>query len=139
MRSPPWNLVVIALLAACVSWLPAATASPPPDEPDKKNPQEVFDGMRGSFRADVARQVRARYQFNLSGPEGGEWWIEVKDGTFKMGGGRIESPDVTFVASDRDWVALSNGKLSGTWATLTGRLKVRGNQWLARKLDQMCP
>ena len=102
-------------------------------------PQDVFNGMRESFRPDRARRVHARYQFDLAGPQGGEWWIEIKDGQFKMGRGLIENPNVTFIATDQDWVALSNGTLSGTWATLTGRLKVRGNQWLARKLDEMCP
>jgi putative sterol carrier protein len=56
-----------------------------------------------------------------------------------MGRGRIQNPEVTLMASDRDWVALSNDKLSGVWATLTGRLKVRGDQGLARKLDQVFP
>lgn len=102
-------------------------------------PQQVFEAMRQSFRPDVGRDVQARYQFELSGPNGGEWWIEVKAGKFKMGRGRIEHPQVTFIASDRDWVALSNGTLSGTWATLTGRLKVHGDRKLARKLDEMCP
>ena len=139
MRSLSLYLGVIWILAAALSWPAVAMASAPAAEPDKATPQQVFDGMRESFRADVAKRVRARYQFDLSGPEGGAWWIEVNDGTFKMGRGRIDRPDVTFIASDRDWVALSNGKLSGTWATLTGRLKVRGNQWLARKLDEMCP
>lgn len=102
-------------------------------------PQEVFEAMRGSFRPDRAKGVHARYQFDLSGPNGGEWWVKIDDGKFQMGKGKIDHPDVTFVASDKDWVALSNGTLSGTWATLAGRLKVRGNQWLARKLDEMCP
>ena len=102
-------------------------------------PQDVFDGMRTSFQVDKAKGVHARYQWELSGPNGGEWWIEVNDGKDKMGRGRIENPDVTLVASDKDWVALSNDKLSGVWASLTGRLKVHGSQSLARKLDEMFP
>jgi putative sterol carrier protein len=53
--------------------------------------------------------------------------------------GKIDNPNVTFVASDQTWVALSNGTLKGTWAVLTGRLKVRGSQSVARKLDEMFP
>lgn len=102
-------------------------------------PQDVFDGMRESFRPERARRVHARYEFDLSGPAGGRWWIEVNDGTSRMGHGAISNPDVTFSASDRDWVALSNGHLSGVWATLTGRLRIRGDQRLARKLNEMFP
>jgi putative sterol carrier protein len=102
-------------------------------------PQDVFDGMRESFRAEKAIGVHARYQFELSGPVGGRWWIEVTDGTFKMGRGKISNPNVTFVTSDKDWVALSNGHLPGIWATLTGRLTIHGDQRLARKLDEIFP
>jgi putative sterol carrier protein len=100
-------------------------------------PQQVFDGMRQSFDSNRAKGVHVRYQFDISGPNGGLWWIEVNDGKCKFGRGQIPNPDTTFIASDRDWVALSNGKLAGLWAFMTGRLKIHGDQKLARKLDEM--
>jgi len=106
---------------------------------DASTPQQVFDGMRESFKADKAKGVHARYQWELSGPQGGEWWIDVNDGTYKMGKGSIDHPNVTFVAKDKDWVAVSNGQLGGTWAYITGRLKIRGDQGIARKLGEMFP
>src|SRR6266849_3738569 len=102
-------------------------------------PQQVFDSMRGSFQPAKAKGVHARYQWDLSGPNGGQWWIEVNDGTYKMGKGQIDNPSVTFITSDNDWVAMSNGKLKGTWAFMTGRLKVHGSQSVARKLDEIFP
>jgi putative sterol carrier protein len=102
-------------------------------------PQDVFDGMRKSFRADKAKGVNVRYQFELSGPNGGAWFIDVNDGKFKMARGRIDNPNVTFVTSDKDWVALSNGDLGGTWAFLSGRLKIRGDRGLAKKLGEIFP
>ena len=106
---------------------------------EASTPQQVFDGMRESFQADKAKGVHARYQWELSGVQGGEWWIDVNDGTFKMGKGKIDNPNVTFITSDKDWVAMSNGTLKGTWAFMTGRLKVRGSQAVARKLDEIFP
>ena len=108
-------------------------------EPTNTAPQEVFDGMRQSFRAEKAKGVHLKYQWQLSGPEGGEWWIEVSDGKFQMGGGKINNRDVTFITSDKNWVALSNGTLGGKWAFFTGRLKIRGSQSAARKLDEIFP
>ena len=102
-------------------------------------PQDVFDSMRGSFQANKAKGVHARYQWDLSGPQGGQWWIDVEDGNYKMGKGKIDNPTVTFTTSDNDWVAMSNGTLKGTWAFMTGRLKVRGPQSVARKLDEIFP
>ena len=106
---------------------------------DSSTPQQVFDGMKESFKADKAKGVHAKWQWELSGPNGGDWWIEVNDGTYKMGKGKIDNPSVTFITSDNDWVAMCNGKLKGTWAFMTGRLKVRGSQSIARKLDEIFP
>ena len=61
----------------------------------------------------------------------------MSDGTFKMGRGRIDNPNVTFRLSDKDWVALSNGTLPGYWAYMTGRLKIAGDQRLAKKLGKI--
>src|ERR1700745_3149052 len=88
-----------------------SAASAASNDAESSTPQQVFDSMRGSFKADKAKGVHARYQWELSGPQGGEWWIDVNDGTYKMGRGKIDNPTVTFVTSDKDWVAMSNGKL----------------------------
>jgi len=102
-------------------------------------PQQVFDAMRDSFQPAKAKGVHAKYQWDLSGPNGGEWWIDVNDGTYKMGKGKIPDPNVTFIAKDKDWVAICHDQLSGTWAYMTGRLKVRGDQGVARKLGEIFP
>src|SRR5438876_598640 len=119
-----WLGLTMMMILAMLGSIPLRAA-------DSSTPQQVFDGMRQSFQADKAKGVHARYQWELSGPNGGEWWIEVNDGTYKMGRGKIDNPSVTFITSDNDWVAMSNGKLKGTWAFMTGRLKVRGSQSIA--------
>ena len=121
-------------LAICISTAIGAAASNV-----ESTPQDVFDAMRGSFQPAKAKGVHARYQWDLSGPHGGEWWIEVNDGTYTMGKGKIPNPNVTFIATDKDWVAICHDQLSGTWAYLTGRLKVRGDQGVARKLGEIFP
>lgn len=126
-----FRMVLALVFTVAISSLSAAQ--------ENATPQEVFDGMRESFRPEKASDVHARFQFSFSGPEGGDWFIEVKDGDCEIQPGKIEAPDVTFRASDKDWVALSNGKLNGTWAFLSGRLKVQGDRGLARKLGEIFP
>jgi putative sterol carrier protein len=129
------SLAIAAIvMAVCVGVTRGAS-----NEPSNSTPQQVFDGMRQSFQANKAKGVHARYQWELSGPNGGEWWIDVNDGTYKMGKGKIDNPSVTFITSDADWVAMSNGELKGAWAFMTGRLKVRGSQAVARKLNDIFP
>ncbi len=126
-------------IATIITAIGLSAASAASNETSSSTPQQVFDGMRQSFQAQKAKGVHARYQWELSGPNGGQWWIDVNDGTYKMGKGKIDNPSVTFVTSDKNWVALSNGTLGGKWAFFTGRLKIRGDQNLARKLDEIFP
>jgi putative sterol carrier protein len=127
-----FSLIITVLVVGIVITARAAS-----HQGDNSVPQQVFDGMRESFAANRAHGLHARYQFELSGPNGGLWWIEVSDSKCKFGRGRIQNPGVTFIASDRDWVGLSNGKLPGFWAYMTGRLKIHGDQKLAHKLDEL--
>jgi putative sterol carrier protein len=126
-------------IATIITAIGLGSASAASKDSSSSTPQQVFDGMRQSFQAQKARGVHARYQWELSGPNGGEWWIDVNDGTYKMGKGKIANPSVTFVTSDKNWVALSNGTLGGKWAFFTGRLKIHGSQSIARKLDEIFP
>ena len=130
-------MICVALCAVfCAAGIPATLLAG-----DTKNttPQQVFDGMQKSFNAGAAKGVHASYQWNISGPDGGDWFIVVDDGKCQMGKGTTPNPDVTFTVSDKDWVAISNDELGGTWAYITGRLKIKGPQSIAKKLDGMFP
>jgi putative sterol carrier protein len=136
-RSSRRHLFLTIVAFTLATYVGAASAAS--SEHMDSTPQQVFDSMRGSFQPAKAKGVHARYQWDLSGPQGGQWWIDVDDGKYKMGKGKIDNPNVTFVAKDNDWVAVSNHQMGGTWAYLTGRLKIRGDQGLARKLGEIFP
>jgi putative sterol carrier protein len=152
MSRPPFRLSSPATITACAAILALALPSmgksaepaPPASQDaesltDNSTPADVFESMRKDFNAAASKGVHAHYQFNISGPMGGVWWIIVDDGEFTMGKGSIENPDVVMTSTDRDWVMLATGSLSGFRAFLTGRLKVTGDQSLARKLDAIFP
>ncbi len=52
-------------------------------------PQQALDKRQAAFQADKAKGVHATYQWELSGPNGGEWWLSVDDGTYKTGRERL--------------------------------------------------
>jgi len=61
-----WPMVAVAVVT-CLGALTVAAAGH-----NHSTPQEIFDGMRGSFQPSKAKGVHARYQWDLSGPNGGE-------------------------------------------------------------------
>ena len=102
-------------------------------------PQQALDKRQDAFQADKAKGVHASYQWELTGANGGDWWLIVNDGAYKTGRGKIHNPNVTFVATDEDWVAMSNKTLNVSLAYLTGRLKIQGSHGLVKELDKIFP
>ncbi len=128
------NFTSVAMLVT----LCAGTLYATPSRPQNSTPQQALDRRRDAFKADKAKGVHAT-QWELSGPNGGEWWLSVDDGAYKTGRGKINNPNVTFAASDEDWVAMSNKTLKVPWAYLTGRLKIQGSHTLVKELDEIFP
>ena len=102
-------------------------------------PQQALDKRQDAFQGEKAKGVHASYQWELSGPNGGDWWLIVNDGTFTTGKGKIHNPSVTFAATDEDWVAMSNKTLNVSLAYLTGRLRIQGSHRLVKELDKIFP
>ena len=99
-------------------------------------PQQALDKRQDAFQADKAKGVHASYQWELSGPNGGHWWLIVNDGTYKTGSGEIYNPNVTFVASHQYWVAMSNKTLNVSWTYVTGRFNILGQPWVGKRIRQ---
>jgi len=87
----------------------------------------VFERMGEMFRADKAAGVDAVFQFSISGPGGGDWFVVVKDQTCTVQEGVHERPTTTLKMADTDFLALVEGKLSAMQAFSTGRLKIEGD------------
>jgi putative sterol carrier protein len=139
-----WSLLLLMFLivphgANCRPLRTPAPAQGTPAEPDPTTPDEVFAQMKHSFRPDLAKGQHLKFQFNLSDPMSGKYWVTVDDGDCAMGKGTVAKANVTFSCTGADWVRLSNGTLSGFQAFMTGRLHVVGNQYQAHKLDELFP
>jgi putative sterol carrier protein len=133
------NKRLYLLLAFAALALASPSQAQQTSRQQNSTPQQALDKRQDAFQADKAKGVHASYQWELSGPNGGEWWLSVNDGTYKMGRGKIDNPNVTFVASDEDWVSMSNKTLKVPWAYLTGRLKIQGSHSLVKQLDEIFP
>ena len=97
----------------------------------------TFTGMVARFAPEKAAGLTATIAFNLSGENGGLFWIKVADGAAETGEGSVASADMTVHASADDWFAVAIGELNPMQAFMTGKLKIQGDMGLAMKMQSL--
>jgi len=89
-------------------------------------------------KTDQINKVNGIFQLRAS-KDGKEavWTIDLKK-EGKVSKGIVGSkPDVIISASDDNFILISEGKLSGQKAFMTGKLKAKGNIMLATKMESV--
>lgn len=88
-------------------------------------------------RADKLAGINAIYEFDLSGPNGGIWTLDltVPGGSVSAGSGG--KANCTIKMDDENFVKMVSGQLNAQMAFMTGKLKVAGNMGLALKLTSI--
>lgn len=85
-----------------------------------------------------AKEVGAKYQINITGDGGGEWFIDASDSGPKAVAGNPGGADCTLTVSSEDFQKLyENPEANGMQLFFQGKLKVAGNQMLAMKLKKL--
>ena len=106
-------------------------------EKEALTPQDFFENILPErFNAEKAEGVSVVAQINVSGPEGGNWTITVKDQKMEIIEGVHEKPDLTLKMGLEDFLDMVNGKLSAEKAFFTGKVQFKGNIAVALKLRE---
>lgn len=96
--------------------------------------KELMARMPKAFLPDKAKGVDAVVQYHLTGEEGGDWVITIKDGQCTVEEGVAENPRLTLTADAQDYKDIILGKLDGMKAFMQGKLQLKGDLNLAMKL-----
>lgn len=86
--------------------------------------KSVFPKMLERFSPDKAQGLTATIQFNLSGDNGGQFWVKIDNSTVEHGEGTTDNPNMTFSSSGDDFHSLVNGNLNPMQAFMMGKIKV---------------
>ncbi len=84
--------------------------------------------------ADAARRVGARYQFNITGEGGGQWYLDLSSTGPKIERATGTRADCTISLSAADFTALWNNLYIGEQFYYSGKLSVWGDEMLALRL-----
>ncbi|XP_039726668.1 hydroxysteroid dehydrogenase-like protein 2 isoform X1 [Pteropus medius] len=100
--------------------------------------EETFRIVKDSLTDDIVKATQAVFQFELSGEDGGTWFLDLKNKSGNVGYGEpSDHADVVMSMSTDDFVKMFSGKLKPTMAFMSGKLKIKGNMALAVKLEKL--
>ena len=109
------------------------------DEHKEKTVEDFFQLLPGKFDPEAAEGMDAVYQFDLSGAQGGQYYLQINDGACQVTRGSHPEPHVTLSLSGEDCVRVLNGQLNGPAVAMSGRLRISGDVGLALQLGSLFP
>jgi putative sterol carrier protein len=102
---------------------------------ETNTPKEFFDTtLPARFKPERAKGIDVTAQINITGIEGGNWTVTIKDQKLLVEEGTHASPTLTLKMNENDFLDLVNGRLSAEKAFFTGRVHFKGDIGLALKL-----
>ena len=99
--------------------------------------KSIFDRLPEAFQADKAAGVDVVFQFKISGPDGGDWNVRVKEGVCEVNEGIHEGPTTTILMYDADFVGLIEGTVNAMQAYTSGKLKIEGDLMKSQLIEKL--
>ncbi len=98
---------------------------------------ELLQLMPKGFNAEAAGDMKAVYQFEVSGDEEFTAHLAIADGQCRFHDGPADSPDVIIKTPAKLWLKISKGETNGQMAFMTGKFKAKGDLGLLMKLNSL--
>lgn len=99
--------------------------------------RDIFKELPNHFLPEKAKGFAAIVQFNISGKNGGNWYVTVKNRKCTVKQGKTKERDATVITDDKTYVKLSLGRLKGELAVMFGKLKIAGDFRAVIKLNSL--
>lgn len=100
--------------------------------------KKLMEAMPGAFIPERAEGIDAVTLFSLSGENGGDWTVVIRDQKISVEPGKpLEKPTLSLHSNAQDILDIFFGKLDPTKAFMQGKLRIKGNMGLAFKLAKL--
>ena len=98
---------------------------------------EIMQAMPAAFVPEKAMGVNAKVQFDFTGEGGGQYVLNIHDGTCEVSEGTSANAKTTVTVAASDYVDVIEGRLDALKAFMSGKLKVKGDVGFMLKFQQM--
>ncbi|CAC5414625.1 Hydroxysteroid dehydrogenase-like protein 2 [Mytilus coruscus] len=94
--------------------------------------------LKTLLNEDLVNSTKGVFQFNLSGADQGEWYLDLKNGSGGVGQGPAPGgADCEMTLDSADFSKMFKGELKAVAAFMSGKLKIKGDMALAMKLEKL--
>ena len=97
----------------------------------------MMETLDKAFLPEKATGIDAVILFRLTGTEGGEYSITIKDAKCSVAQGAAPNPKMTLTADGTDFRNVMTGKMDPMMAFMQGKLKVTGDINLGMRLTSL--
>ena len=113
--------------------------SPVIDKNQPKTWRGYYEEIRDLLTAEPKRTVgvNGSWQFNLTGNNGGSFFVEIDDGRFRVEEGAFENPAVTIAMTHDDYIAMASKQTPGGELFMAGRMRVSGDAMLGMRAESL--
>lgn len=116
----------------------SATAGVPlPPPQSMATMRDLVSGMAYSFNPKAAGDLEVVIQFQVTGDEAGQYYLDIAQGRCVAYAGEHPKPKMSIITPADVWMAISRGEMSGATALMTGKYSVKGDIGLLMKLGQL--
>ncbi|MGD9047366.1 MAG: SCP2 sterol-binding domain-containing protein [Anaerolineae bacterium] len=102
----------------------------------EKTARQRIEAMPDTFRPERAGRANCVVQFHITGEDGGDWYVTIKDRKCTVTEGIADSANATLRMDAGDYVALATGKLGSMKAFMSGTVKASGDVSLLQRMDR---
>ena len=102
---------------------------------EAKTPKEFLEKILPTrFNPNKAAGIDVVAQLNLTGTDGGNWVVTIKDQKLQVKEGIAPSPTLILKVAKNDFMDIVNGKLGAESAFFSGKIHFEGSLSLVLKL-----
>lgn len=106
--------------------------------PENATVSLIFDEIVKERLQEVSLEgISGIIQFDITGDQGGKWYIEAKDGRGELKKGEHPEPTTTFTVDADVYLKIARQELNPQAAFMQGQLRVSGDMGIAMKLGQL--
>ena len=105
------------------------------------NPKQLFDHLKNALLSPSAqtkaKEVNARYNFDISGEGGGKWCVDTVSDPVVVTEELHPSPSFSMTVDAKDFVEMLKDPPKAMQLFMMGRIRISGDPILAMKLQKL--